>query len=243
MKGRAAGTIRFAIIVVAVLITVSCNQARQDNTGDVPEQRFSVRSLGKSDINMMMDIYVVEQRDQLRLLMEKLYRRNPRELKKSPYPAADENVKRLFSRTNNWFFEDLNDVHGADAIELSLERDYKGDRVFAFVAGLTSMLMSSYNNKTDFYLYDNIDPQVLYNSARNVEIAVWKLGSTRDENGELLIYSNSLPDEEPNHSYANLFGKITSLQDTMAKIVANKTNRTISRVIQRMATAVFLPVP
>lgn len=222
---------------------VSCNQARQEQDTDLPKKGFSVKSLGKSDINRMMDIHVVELRDQLRLLMDKLYKRNPRELKKSPFPTAEENIKRLFSRTSNWHFRDLNDVNGAEAIELSFAKDYQGDRIFAFVTGLSSMIMSSYNYKTDFYLYDSIDPQGLYNSARNIEIAVWKLSSSKDVKGELLIFSNSLPHEVANHSYANLFGKLTSLQDTMALIIANKTNRTISKVLQRLATAVFLPIP
>lgn len=46
-----------------------------------------------------------------------------------------------------------------------------------------------------------------------------------------------------NISYERLFGKMIAMQDTMAVIVAGKTNRTISKVIQRMATAVFLPIP
>ena len=84
--------------------------SRPDTNSDVPKQEFNARSLGKSDINMMMDIYVLEIREQLRSLMEKLYMRNPRELGKSSYRTAEENVRQLFSRTSNWYFRDLNDL-------------------------------------------------------------------------------------------------------------------------------------
>ena len=235
--------LRLIFICLILSFTAACNQTRKEASGDVGKKDFSVKSLAKNDINRMMDIYLVEIRGQLRRLMEKLYKRNPRELRKSPYPSADSNIQRLFSRTNNWYFRDLNDVYGTAAIELAFSKDYRGDRVFAFVAGLTSMLMIAYDNKTEFYLYDNIDPQALYNSARNIEIASWRLNNSRDAKGDSLIYSNSRPNEEPNHSFAELFGRLTVLQDTMATIVANKSNRTISKVIQRLATAVFLPIP
>jgi len=39
-----------------------------------------------------------------------------------------------------------------------------------------------------------------------------------------------------------LFGKLVAIQDTIAIIIAGKTNRTIKTVIQSMATAVFLPI-
>lgn len=235
--------LRLVFVCLILSVPAACNQTREDAAGDVKKQEFNVRSLAKTDINRMMDIYLVEIRAQLRLLMEKLYKRNPRELKKSPYHTADENIQRLFSRTNNWFFRDLDDKYGVAAIELSFSRDYPGDRVFAFVAGLTSMIMTAYNNKTEFYVYDDIDPQALYNSARNIEIAAWKLDNSRDSNGDMLLYGNSRPNEQSNHSYASLFGRLTVLQDTMAVILANKSNRTISKVIQRLATAVFLPIP
>jgi len=234
---------RIALYIVILSLPVACNQVREEKGDGVPKQEFTVRSLAKSDINRMMDIYMIEIREQLQLLMDKLYKRNPRELKKSSYHTAAENIQRLFSRTTNWYFKELDDKYGVAAIELSLKEDYKGDRVFAFVAGLTSMIMTAYDNKMEFYLYDNIDPQALYNSARNIELAAWKLDNSRDSSGAVLIYANSLPNEQPNHSYASLLGRLTVLQDTMATIVANKSNRTISKVIQRLATAVFLPIP
>ena len=104
------------------------------------------------------------------------------------------------------------------------------------------MLMSSYEYKTEFYLLDSLDGQKLYNSARNIEITAWKLGHDVDTNGELFLYTNSLPGEPVNLSYERIFGKLIATQDNLALIIADKNNRTIKKVIQSMASAIFLPI-
>ena len=38
------------------------------------------------------------------------------------------------------------------------------------------------------------------------------------------------------------FGKMIGYQDVMAQVAAQRTNRTIRRVVQTLATAVFLPI-
>ena len=89
----------------------------------------------------------------------------------------------------------------------------------------------------------DVDPQKLYNCARNIEIAVWKLEHNLDANDELFLYSNSQTDETiSNLSYERLFGKLIATQDNIATIIANKKNRTITSVMQRMASAIFLPI-
>ena len=42
-----------------------------------------------------------------------------------------------------------------------------GDRFFSFIVGLSSMLMASCGDTTDFYISHKVDGQLLYNSARN----------------------------------------------------------------------------
>ncbi|MBM2830533.1 MAG: hypothetical protein HW411_1323 [Gammaproteobacteria bacterium] len=226
-------------MLLAMLTGCSWNTTTPDGP---KESRFNIKSLGKSDIDDVLDVHVREARQYLRELMIKLYKRNPKELKKSQYQDMDKNLARVFDEIHNWNYEELNRQKSIDAIYLTFDDAYEGDRVFAFIVGLTSMIMAAYDNKTDFYLFDSIDPQKLYNSARNMEIAVWKLGHTTNENGELYLYSNSLPGEITNLSYERLFGKLVAIQDTIAIIIAGKTNRTIKTVIQSMATAVFLPI-
>jgi hypothetical protein len=71
---------------------------------------------------------------------------------------------------------------------------------------------------------------------------MWKLGSAKLPNGELMLLSNELDPANRNLSFEREFGRITGLLDFLAKVVADKHGRIISRVAQSMATAIFLPV-
>ena len=83
----------------------------------------------------------------------------------------------------------------------------------------------------------------LSNAARNVEIAVWKLSvATHLGDGELFLRSNEAAGAVRNLSFEREFGKIIGSLDLLAGIVADKTNRTVVKVIQNLATALFLPV-
>lgn len=230
------------IIVFILMIAIGGCNRQTTIEGKQLDDELSVRSLAKTSIDKVIDIHVREARADLRELMGKLYKRNPRELKKSKVKDAKQNMSRLFNRQHNWIFSELDNKKGIDAIRLTFSDEYKGDRVFAFIAGLTSMIMAAYEYKTDFYMFDSLEPQKLYNSARNIEIVVWKLGHDKDPGDELYLYSNSLPGEVVNLSFERIFGKLIATQDNMAIIIAGKTNRVIKTVIQRMATAVFLPI-
>lgn len=231
----------FILFLIVALSSTACSQ--QSARGENPKKSsFNIKSLAKTDIDDVLDIHVREMRGYLRELMVKLYKRNPRELGKSKYPDINQNINRVFNQVHNWKYEELNNRKSIDAIYLVFDENFKGDRVFAFIVGLTSMVMSSYGYKDDFYMLDTVDPQKLYNSARNIEIAVWKLENNLDLKGEFFLYSNSLPGEPANLSYERLFGKLIATQDTMATIIAGKTKRGIKKVIQQMAAAVFLPI-
>jgi hypothetical protein len=45
-----------------------------------------------------------------------------------------------------------------------------------------------------------------------------------------------------NLSFEREFGKLIAYQDTLALVMAQRTNRTIRRISQTLATAVFLPL-
>jgi hypothetical protein len=46
----------------------------------------------------------------------------------------------------------------------------------------------------------------------------------------------------PNLSFEREIGKLVAYQDTLALVMAQRTNRTIRRFSQSLATAVFLPL-
>jgi hypothetical protein len=215
------------------------------STGKRPvpaEQSFRASDLARSDVDLVAETNAKECLGSARLLMEKLYRRNPREWRKGNFKGMDAAMARAFDPQFQFRFAELGEARGVDAIVLALKPEYSGDRVFAFGVGLASMVLLSYNGKTEFYLADSLDAQKLYNSARNIEIAAWKLAHARDARGELLILSNEGGGDIVNLSFEREFGKMIAYQDVMAQITAQRTNRTIRKVVQTLATAVFLPI-
>ena len=104
------------------------------------------------------------------------------------------------------------------------------------------MIQTAFQDKTEFFVLDDLDPQSLYNAARNIEIAVWKLSNDRTGKGELFLLSNEVVGPVANLSFEREFGKMIGSLDILSKIVADKTDRTVVKMIQSVATAVFLPI-
>jgi hypothetical protein len=234
----------------AALLVAACSTPHTYPTSAAPtgkrkppaESEFRAAELLKSDVDAAAELHLQESLASIRLLMEKLYRRNPRELKKSGFLTIEAAVERGFDPKYGFRLPELKGAHGIEAIQLALKPEYAGDRVFAFSVGLAGMIVMAYGDKTEIYLTDTLDAQRLYNAARNVEIAAWKLANARDAQGQLLLLSNHGAGDVQNLSFEREFGKVIGYQDVMARVTAQRTNRIIRRSTQFIATAVFLPL-
>ena len=97
--------------------------------------------------------------------------------------------------------------------------------LLAFVAGLQTMMIKARGGKTEFFLTDSVDPQSIYNSARNVEIAAWKLSNTRDEAGKLYFQTNEINGKEQNLSFEREIGRMAGRIDLYALTLSEKSQR------------------
>lgn len=224
-----------ACIFMSMSLLLGCVTSAQNS-----QDQTDLRYLAKTDIDTITDIHVQRLEALLRPLAEKLYRRNPKQCPGGT-PAIDACVAHLFDQPHATFPE-LNGRRGVESIRLCFAEDYPGDRVLALVVGLHSMLIKSYGNKREFFFTDELDPQKLYNAARNIEITVWRLSNQRTRQGKLFLLSNGEIDGIKNLSFERLFGKMISLQDTMSAIIAEKSHRRVKNIVQRLATALFLPI-
>jgi hypothetical protein len=238
-------------LVAALALLAGCTREIRipgpaPTTGHRPpptSRELHASDFAKTDIDSAAEINLQESLASARLLMEKLYRRNPREWRRGGYPSGEAAVDRAFDPKFAWTFPELDHARGTDALQLAFRPEYSGDRVFAFGVGLGSMLMQAYGNRTEFFVLDELDPQKLYNAARNVEVAAWKLATARDAQGELLLLSNDIgSDGVQNLSYEREIGKLIAYQDSLARVIAERTNRTIRFVVQGAALKVFLPI-
>lgn len=231
------------------LTSTACSTIPESGTAakkSVPQQRdrSTLNQLGKSDFDRMADVEMRENTESLRLLMLKLYKRNPAELKKSTSDPAEKMATWVFEggAQHLYQFPELNNLQSTDAIFQAFKPEFTGDRVLSFMVGLYTMLLKAHNDKTDFYLTDSIDPQRIYNVSRNIEIAAWKLSNARKEDGTLYLLTNEMNEHGKNLSFEREFGKIIGRTDLYAISLAEKSQRFISRTMQNLATAVFLPI-
>ncbi len=205
---------------------------------------FDPKQVGKSDMDRVADAHQRAIFSSVRVLAEKLYRRNPREWKKGGHASIEKALDRLLDPRTGWRVAEAAGRTGSAAILLSLRADFDGDRVAVFIAGMGGMLNAAFEEKTEFFMLDELDAQKLYNSARNLEIAAWKLANARDAAGAPLLLSNEMAQggQPANLSFEREFGKMIGNLDILSALVAEKGHRIIARVVQNLATAVFLPV-
>jgi hypothetical protein len=237
---------RYKLVVVVFICSFlfSCThtQTQQKVVASSPEESNASR-LAKSDIDEVIELQQRTVMEHLKLLMIKLYKRNPSARHDKEQRSLEASVDLFFSKPAGTDYPQFNKVTSTDLIHLSLDPAYQGgDRVLPFISGLRSMLMASYNNLTDFYYLTSIDEQKLYNSARNIEIAAWLLAESRNEDGELFLLSDSLENERRNLSYQRLLGQMIATQDNLAIIMSHKNGRIIKTIVVRAATLMFLPI-
>ena len=128
------------------------------------------------------------------------------------------------------------------AAALAFSETYTGDRVAALMFGLLTMVDAAFEHKEDFYILDSLDERKLFNSARNMDVAVWKLGHDRMSTGEAYLLSNELDPGNRNLSFEREFGRVMGLLDFMARIVADRNGRGFSRLTHSVVSTIFLPV-
>ncbi|CAH1208488.1 conserved exported hypothetical protein [Candidatus Nitrotoga sp. BS] len=235
---------RRLVLSAAALLLVACSTTEPaKNSKHIPQNsdRNLLSQLGKSDIDRLADVEIRENTQILRTLMTKLYKRNPRELRKNTTANAEEMVKSIFENQHGWRFKEINEAQGSNAIQQAFRPDYQGDRVMSLIVGLQTMLIKAHGGKTEFYFTDSIEPQNIFNAARNMEIVVWQLSNKRDDKGQLYLFTNELNAHEHNLSFEREFGKIIGSLDMFAITLSEKMQRGITRVVQTLSTAIFLP--
>ena len=213
--------------------------------GEVKGTSTSGKEMGQSDTNRIATIAMRDNLDSLYLLMDKLYRRNPAEWKKTAASREDavKRVRTAIEQRQAW--PGLQGQRDIKALSLALTPDFSGDRVAAFIYASSDMIITAHDGKTEFFLVDGLDAQHLYNAARNIEIAIWLMGSRRDATGKILLLSDDISESGRNLSFEREFGKIVGRLDLLAEFVTEKYRRVGINYVQNLfggSLLQFLPV-
>lgn len=234
----AACSTQFAILLVAACLS-ACSSA-PTTRGEVKGASASSREMGQSDTNRVATLAMRANLESLYLLMDKLYRRNPGEWKKTG-TSREEVVKRVreaVEKRQTW--DDLQGKHDIAAMSLALSPDFKADRVAAFIYATADMIVTAHGGKIEFFLIDGLDAQYLYNAARNIETAVWMLSNRRNTTGQPLLLSDEINAAERNLSFEREFGKIVGRLDLLAEFITEKYRRAGISYVQNLLGGSFL---
>ena len=128
-------------------------------------------------------------------------------------------------RSEELRFEELAYRQEVDALELVFNPRFSGDRVFALVVGLGGMLRNAYGYNPEFFIFDSLDGDKLLASAHNVDVLVWRLKNSRQDNGDPFLITSEYRGVVDNLSFERLFGKLIVLQEMMARIAADADDR------------------
>lgn len=220
---------RFLLPILLSLLLASCSG-------------YDIKNLAKSDIDLVSDEFITETRAAVRMLVVKLYKRNPDQLKKNPGMTIEGRLAQLKVHRYRLDFPELDGKQDVAAMNLAFDPAFRGDRVFALVVGLGSMLRQAYQYQPEMFLPDRLNSEVLLASARNVEVLLWKLKNTRKPNGEHYIITHEYRGKIDNLSFERLFGKIIVLQEMMARIAGDSNDRAVTGAVHAVSK-VFIPLP
>ncbi len=203
---------------------------------------YEMKNLAKTDIDLVADEFIEESRNEVRELLVKLYKRNPDQLAVNPGMTVEGRLAQFRVARGQLDFPELDGLQGIDAMNLTFDPEFRGDRVFALVVGLGSMLRQAYGFKPEMFIHDRLNGAALLTSARNVEILLWKLKHTRKPNGEPYLVTYEYRGVIDNLSFERLFGKLIVLQEMMARIAGDRSDRAVTRSVHAVSS-VFLPMP
>ena len=203
---------------------------------------YELKNLAKSDVDMVTDEFIAESRLMVAELTGKLYKRNPRELSKIPGMTVSGRLAQLKVRPGPLNFAELGGRQEVAALELVFDPEYRGDRVFALIVGLGGMLRYAYGYNDELFIFDSLDPERLVASARNVEVLLWRLKNSRQQDGAPFLITSEYQGVIDNLSFERLFGKIIVLQEVMARIAGDSSHRHVNKAVHTVSS-VFLPLP
>ncbi|WP_423898464.1 hypothetical protein [Candidatus Pelagadaptatus aseana] len=204
---------------------------------------FDLKGLAKSDIDLVADAHRRASEVMVMGLLEKFYKRNPRELRKHKGVTLAQRQEQFKKRQyDQASMANLNGVRGIDLIRLAFSDSYRGDRVFALMLGTQDMIDESYGGKHEFFILDDLDQQKLYHSARNLEVVAWLLRSSKDSTGKPLILANSYDPDNLNLSFERLYGRLIGNQDMLAIIISGDTQRAINKVAHSVVSMTLMPL-
>ncbi|RZL66359.1 MAG: hypothetical protein EOP81_00890 [Variovorax sp.] len=182
----------------------------------------------QSGANRIANLSLRDNLQSIRRVQMTLYRRNPREWRKSA-GSMDEAIQRSWDAAMQAKpLPELNGASGIDAIRLAFDtgpQAYAGDRVAALVQGWVSLLKTANGDTWEQTMLDGVDAENAYRAARNFEISLWLLGSRMGPDGQPLLLSSEISVRGRNLMADRELSKVVARLDLLAAQADEKYRR------------------
>jgi hypothetical protein len=238
-----ARAVTYGGIVAACLALSGCAGLPAMSTPTPRDRPFTPDQVAQSDTNRLATLSMQANLDSLYVLLDKLYRRNPREWRKSGATSLEAAVERVRNAIQNGqSLPELGNRRDIQILSLALDEAYTGDRVAAVIYGLADMLITAHGGKTQFFLLDSMNATHVSNAARNIEIAVWMLTRRHDREGKPWLISNEISEQGYNVSFEREFGKMVGRLDLLVDMLNERYQRAGINYAHSLLFLQFLPV-
>ncbi|WP_447745615.1 hypothetical protein [Pseudomonas nicosulfuronedens] len=208
---------------------------------DVDGMGFSAGQMLQNDANRAANLAMRDNLDSLSLQLDKLYKRNPREWKKTAAVSREAARQQVMQAiTDQKPLPGLGGRKSVGALPLAFDPDFQGDRAGALIYGLGSMLYELYGDTDTQHLLSGLNSQMTANAAWNIEVAAWLLASRNDEQGQPLLLSNEISAAGRNLSFEREFGRMIGRLELLAQMSNESLRRSGINYVQGILAAPIL---
>ncbi|MGJ7487988.1 hypothetical protein ACSFA2_22185 [Variovorax sp. LT2P21] len=188
-------------------------------------ENYDSREWMQSSANRIANLALRDNLQSIRRVQLSLYRRNPREWRKSA-ASADDAIQRTWDAvTQATPLPALGGKSGIEAVRLAFEPGYAGDRIAALVYGWATMLKEANGNTWEQTMVDGVNAENSYRAARNIEISLWLIGSKTGSDGQPLLLATEISERGRNLVVDRELSKIVARLDLLAAQADEKYRR------------------
>jgi hypothetical protein len=198
----------------------------------------------QSGANRIANLSLRDNLQSVRRVQTTLYRRNPREWRKSAASMEEATQRAWDAVVKGPGLPELRGATGIDAIRLAFEtgpQAYQGDRVAALVFGWATMLKQANGDTWDQTMLDGVNAENSFRAARNFEISLWLISSKTGPDGQPLLLATEISERGRNLVADRELSKVVARLDLLAAQADEKYRRAALDFGQNWIMGVVMP--
>lgn len=226
--------------MAALLAAAGCSSMRDTQRAEP----YSNHEWLQSGANRIANLSLRDNLQSVRRVQSTLYKRNPREWRKSAASMDDATQRAWDAVLKGPPLPELKGATGIDAIRMAFDtgpQGFQGDRVAALVVGWATMLKQANGDTWDQTMIDGVNAENSFRAARNFEISLWLISSKASSDGQPLLLATEISDRGRNLVADRELSKVVARLDLMAAQADEKYRRAALDFGQNWVMGVVMP--